>query len=157
MAIGLRPLFERLTAIVEAVQPREQVRQTFFCVEEDGLEVGLEQRFQSGSVRGFEWSLSEAPTEYGVAGPVASCAVQAGLTLTVGYATQPDRRLLQIQMGQDAQALQAAIMDPAEWQTATTGIDHITPPADGGIEYTEGEEGVVLMQIPFQVQYREAT
>lgn len=157
MALGIRAVLDRLTTIVRGVTPKESPDWPFTCVGDGtGLVQDLESRPSASSIRFFEWRLTEAPTDYGIAGGVAACAVQALLTLRVWYPVTGDRRLLEIMLAEDVQRLTVAVMAPSSWQTATTGLDHITPPPGASLDFTETENGGGVLTIPFLTQYREA-
>jgi len=156
MATGIRAVLDRLTAIARGVTPKESPDWPFTCVGDGtGRVDSLEERSTASQIRFFEWVVLEQPTDYGIAGLVACSAVQAGLALKIWYPITGDRRLYDVMMAEDAQRLTAALMLPAAWQTATTGLDHLTMPPIGGLTFTETEAGGGILEIPFLCQYRE--
>jgi hypothetical protein len=148
---------DRLCDVVEALTPVEQPRVGFTCIDDDqGEGLGLAEA-GPGYDRRFELLLDSVADD-GEAGPTGG-RQRASLRLRVRYSADGSRRAADARMGQDFHAIRKGLLVPTGWQSVTTGIDSIDPPASFSVEDIVAAQGdgpvARIMTIPVTVRYHE--
>ena len=152
MSQGIFSALAYLEDQLEATTPKTDLHHGFVAHSRaNGLTTPLEERYNSQ--RYFVLDLAEMPSDDGAAG--LSGRRRATIDLRVRYDIPHDVAYLQRLMAEDAESLLVTLKGP-NYSLVTTGIVSVIPEIPIYEPLNLGEQGVLILTIPFTLLYLEA-
>jgi len=152
MSQGIFSALAYLEDQLEATTPKTDLHHGFVAHSRaNGLTTPLEERYNSQ--RYFVLDLAEMPSDDGAAG--LSGRRRATIDLRVRYDIPHDVAYLQRLMAEDAESLLVTLKGP-NYSLVTTGIVSVIPETPIYEPLNLGEQGVLILTIPFTLLYLEA-
>jgi len=152
MSQGIFSALAYLEDQLEATTPKTDLHHGFVAHSRaTGLTTPLEERYNSQ--RYFVLDLAEMPSDDGAAG--LSGRRRATIDLRVRYDIPHDVAYLQRLMAEDAESLLVTLKGP-NYSLVTTGIVSVIPETPIYEPLNLGEQGVLILTIPFTLLYLEA-